>query len=60
MTELVASGLPYRDTFWNIPMWARVFVYVGGTAAIAVFAWRAPADHTPRPQTLLTSDTTDS
>ena len=39
MTELVASGLPYRDTFWNIPMWARVFVYVGGTAAIAVFAW---------------------
>jgi Fe-S oxidoreductase/nitrate reductase gamma subunit len=39
MTELVASGIPYRDTFWNIPMWARVFVYVGGTAAIAVFAW---------------------
>ena len=39
MTELVASGVPYRDTFWNIPMWARVFVYVGGTAAIAVFAW---------------------
>ena len=39
MTELVASGIPYRDTFWNIPMWARVFVYVGGTAAIAAFAW---------------------
>src|SRR6266542_4968615 len=39
MTELVASGIPYRDTFWNIPMWARVFVDVGGTAAIAVFAW---------------------
>jgi nitrate reductase gamma subunit len=39
MTELVASGIPYRDTFWNIPMWARVFVYVGGTAAIVVFAW---------------------
>ena len=39
MTELVASGIPYRDTFWNIPTWARLFVYVGGTAAIAVFAW---------------------
>src|SRR5262244_1324903 len=39
MTELVASGVPYRDTFWNIPTWARVFVYVGGTAAIAAFAW---------------------
>src|SRR5262245_59533236 len=39
MTDLVASGVPYRDTFWNIPTWARIFVYVGGTAAIAAFAW---------------------
>src|SRR5262252_9152355 len=39
MTDLVASGIPYRDTFWNVPMWARVFVYVGGTAAVAVFAY---------------------
>jgi hypothetical protein len=43
MTELVASGVPYRDTFWNIPMWARVFVYVGGTAAdcrVRVGCWQ--------------------
>src|SRR5262247_3626182 len=39
MTDLVASGIPYRDTFWNVPMWARVFVYLGGTAAVAVFAY---------------------
>src|SRR5262249_50736311 len=39
MTDLVASGIPYRDTFWNVPMWARVFVYLGGTTAVAVFAY---------------------
>jgi Fe-S oxidoreductase len=31
--------LPVRETFWNIPFWAVVAVYVGGLLATAVFAW---------------------
>jgi Fe-S oxidoreductase/nitrate reductase gamma subunit len=31
--------LPIRETFWNIPLWAVIGVYVGGLAACAVFAW---------------------
>jgi Fe-S oxidoreductase/nitrate reductase gamma subunit len=33
------TDLPIRETFWNIPHWAVVGVYVGGFAAAAVFAW---------------------
>jgi len=31
--------LPIRETFWNIPPWAVVGVYVGGAIAITVFVW---------------------
>ncbi len=31
--------IPVRDTFWNIPSWAVVGVYVGGAIALAIFAW---------------------
>jgi len=33
------TDIPLRDTFWNIPPWAVVAVYVGGAIALAVFAW---------------------
>jgi Fe-S oxidoreductase/nitrate reductase gamma subunit len=32
-------SVPFRDTFWNVPVWAQVFLYVGGVVAIAIFAW---------------------
>ncbi len=35
-----APLIPVRETFWNIPLPAIVFVYVGGFIAIALFAWR--------------------
>jgi Fe-S oxidoreductase len=38
--------IPIRETFWNIPPWAIVGVYVGGFVAIALFAcglWRRVA-----------------
>lgn len=31
--------LPVRETFWNIPLWAVVGVYVGGLVASAMFGW---------------------
>ena len=33
------TGLPVRDTFWNIPTWAIIGVYAGGALALAIFAW---------------------
>ncbi len=30
--------LPLRETFWNIPLWAVVGVYLGGFVSIALFA----------------------
>jgi Fe-S oxidoreductase/nitrate reductase gamma subunit len=37
---MTASGtVPFRDTFWNVPGWAQVGVYVGGALAIAIFAY---------------------
>jgi len=33
------ADIPIRETFWNIPPWAVVAVYVGGLLAIGVFAW---------------------
>jgi Fe-S oxidoreductase/nitrate reductase gamma subunit len=32
-------ALPIRETFWNIPSWAVVGVYIGGALAITIFAW---------------------
>jgi Fe-S oxidoreductase/nitrate reductase gamma subunit len=33
------SELPIRETFWNIPPWGVIGVYIGGATAIAIFAW---------------------
>lgn len=33
------TEIPVRETFWNIPAWAVVGVYLGGAIAVAVFAW---------------------
>src|SRR5262245_63971565 len=35
----MSPAIPFRDTFWNIPVWSRVALYVGGAVAIAVFAY---------------------
>src|ERR1051325_2484678 len=35
----MTSSVPFRDTFWNIPGWAQVLLYVGGVVAIAIFAY---------------------
>jgi Fe-S oxidoreductase len=32
------SELPVRETFWNIPLWAVVGVYLGGLASMVLFA----------------------
>src|SRR3989442_13529394 len=61
------TQVPFRDTFWNVPGWAQVALYVGALVAIAVFAygmwqritlWRAGGpenrfDHVPRRLTLV-------
>jgi Fe-S oxidoreductase len=31
--------IPFRDTFWNVPAWAQIALYVGGVAALAIFAY---------------------
>ncbi len=36
----VDPTLPLRETFWNIPLPAIVFVYVGGFIALGLFGWR--------------------
>ena len=33
------TQVPFRDTFWNVPGWAQVALYVGALVAIAVFAY---------------------
>ena len=35
----MTSSVPFRDTFWNIPGWAQILLYIGGAVAIGVFAW---------------------
>jgi Fe-S oxidoreductase len=32
-------SVPFRDTFWNVPYWAQVAVYIGGALAVALFAY---------------------
>jgi Fe-S oxidoreductase/nitrate reductase gamma subunit len=37
---MTASGsIPFRDTFWNVPGWAQVGLYVGGAIAVAILAY---------------------
>jgi Fe-S oxidoreductase len=31
-------SVPFRDTFWNVPYWAQIALYIGGVVAIALFA----------------------
>ncbi|HEY3068647.1 MAG TPA: heterodisulfide reductase-related iron-sulfur binding cluster [Methylomirabilota bacterium] len=36
---MTPAGVPFRDTFWNIPVWAQIALYVGAVIAIAIFAY---------------------
>jgi Fe-S oxidoreductase len=36
---MTSATVPFRDTFWNVPGWAQILLYVGGVVAIALFAW---------------------
>jgi Fe-S oxidoreductase/nitrate reductase gamma subunit len=36
---LMSPGVPYRDTFWNVPVWAQIGLYAGAIVALAIFAW---------------------
>ena len=35
----MTSSVPFRDTFWNVPGWAQIALYVGAVIAIAIFAY---------------------
>jgi Fe-S oxidoreductase/nitrate reductase gamma subunit len=35
----MSASVPFRDTFWNVPAWAQIGLYVGGVVAVAIFAW---------------------
>jgi Fe-S oxidoreductase len=35
----MTPSVPFRDTFWNVPGWAQVMLYIGGVVAIAIFAY---------------------
>src|SRR3989440_11328950 len=35
----MTSSVACRDTFWNVPGWAQVALYVGGALAVAIFAY---------------------
>jgi Fe-S oxidoreductase/nitrate reductase gamma subunit len=34
----MSPSVPFRDTFWNVPAWAQLGLYVGGVLALAIFA----------------------
>jgi Fe-S oxidoreductase/nitrate reductase gamma subunit len=34
----MSPEVPFRDTFWNVPLWAQIVLYVGGVLALAIFA----------------------
>src|SRR5919197_2316991 len=36
---MTPAGVPFRDTFWNIPVWAQIALYVGAVVAIAIFVY---------------------
>jgi Fe-S oxidoreductase/nitrate reductase gamma subunit len=36
---MTTGAVPFRDTFWNVPGWAQILLYVGGFVALALFAW---------------------
>ena len=36
---LMSPDVPFRDTFWNVPVWAQLVLYVAASVAIGVFAY---------------------
>jgi Fe-S oxidoreductase len=58
----MSPDVPFRDTFWNVPVWAQLALYAGAIVAVGMFAvgtwrrialWRAGRpeprlDHIPR------------
>jgi Fe-S oxidoreductase len=32
------TGVPFRDTFWNVPFWAELALYAGAVVAVGIFA----------------------
>jgi len=37
--SFMTASVPFRDTFWNVPGWAQIALYVGGVIAIAIFVY---------------------
>src|SRR5213596_3787930 len=35
----MTAVVPFRDTFWNVPVWAQVALYLGGVVAVTVFVY---------------------
>ncbi len=35
----MSPDVPFRDTFWNVPLWAQLALYVGGIVAVGVFGY---------------------
>jgi Fe-S oxidoreductase len=35
----MTATIPFRDTFWNVPGWAQIALYVGGALAIAYLVY---------------------
>src|SRR5437762_6947842 len=63
----MTASVPFRDTFWNVPGWAQVALYVGAIVAVTVFVYglaqrvrlwsggrpEPRLDHIPEPGTLV-------
>ena len=35
----MTASIPFRDTFWNVPSWPQIALYVGGALAIAYLVY---------------------
>src|SRR5213083_3639331 len=35
----MTASIPFRDTFWNVPGWAEIALYVGGAVALAFLVY---------------------
>ncbi|HSE92449.1 MAG TPA: heterodisulfide reductase-related iron-sulfur binding cluster, partial [Methylomirabilota bacterium] len=35
----MTPSVPFRDTFWNVPVWAQIALYVGGAVALAILGY---------------------
>jgi Fe-S oxidoreductase len=36
---MLAPDVPFRDTFWNVPLWAQLLLYGLAAVAVGIFAW---------------------